>query len=98
MTAATLLNSGVQSAAITRVGNAAASLAVVPKTAEDKRLPVASCRKILGPDCNLTDEQVRSIRDLLYAMARISLDEFAKGVGNRESWQSPPQANYLKAA
>jgi hypothetical protein len=90
-------NGGAQSTAKTRVDKAAASLALVPKTAEDRRLPVEECRKILGSGCEFTDEQVKSVRDLLYAMARMSIEEFAKGRGSRESWQSP-LADNLKAA
>jgi len=92
-----MFNGSAQSTARTRVDKAAASLAIVPKTAEDRRLPVAECRKILGPDSQFTDEQVKSIRDVLYSMARMSIEEFAKGRGSRESWQSP-QADNPKAA
>jgi len=56
----------------------------MPKTATDRRLTVAECRKVLGSESNLTDAEVEQIRDQLYALATLSVTEFAKGKSGRE--------------
>lgn len=39
-------------------------------------LPLHQCRKILGPNCSLTDCQLDQLRDQLYALADIVVDAF----------------------
>jgi hypothetical protein len=78
-----MLNGG-QSTANARGDKIAASLVAMPKTATDKRLTVVECRKILGTDCDLTDAEIQNIRDQLYALATLSVTEFATGKGSRE--------------
>ena len=39
-------------------------------------LSIARCREILGTECLLSDDEVKVLRDQLYAVAEIVLDEF----------------------
>jgi hypothetical protein len=37
-------------------------------------LTLEQCRRILGPDIGLDDEELADMRDQLYALARIAMD------------------------
>ena len=39
-------------------------------------LSIERCRKILGKDCTLTDEELKMLRDQLYLVAEVALDAF----------------------
>lgn len=42
-------------------------------------LSVSKCRVLLGGDYPLTDEELRSVRDALYGIAKVALDaEFSQ--------------------
>ncbi len=42
-------------------------------------LSVSKCRGLLGDDYPLTDEELRSVRDALYGIAKVALDaEFSQ--------------------
>jgi hypothetical protein len=42
------------------------------------RLDLAMCRRLLGPDCPLSDEAVDRLATQLYEIANVALDEFMK--------------------
>ncbi len=86
-----------QSTAVPRISTTAARFAEKPKTAEGKRLSVQECRKVLGADCTLTDEQLKTVCVQLSALAGILVTEFAKGRNSRET-QHTAQNNEKKAA
>lgn len=40
------------------------------------------CRELLGPGCDLNDDEIRALRDQLYCLARLAL-ESAEDEGRR---------------
>ena len=39
-------------------------------------LPLSECRRLLGDDARLTDKQLETLRDELYALAEIVIDAY----------------------
>ena len=39
-------------------------------------LGITSCRRILGPDCALSDEEIETLRDQLTILADVAIDGF----------------------
>lgn len=75
---------------------------VIPIKRQDEKLPLAICREILNRnDRNYTDEQVILIRELLYRLAAIALEEYEaqQKVIKIKEHKNPQhaQSNYLRA-
>ena len=48
-------------------------------------LTVEKCRKILGPDCKLSDSEIEARRDQLYGLADVSIDVYKSLPASRGS-------------
>jgi len=46
----------------------------VKDSAYERRLSLDRCRELLGPSCDLTDQQLEEVRDGLYSAANDLLD------------------------
>jgi hypothetical protein len=46
---------------------------------EDRRLSLKKCRGLVGSSCQLSDEQLKEARDLMYALADLLIGEYVKG-------------------
>ncbi len=42
-------------------------------------LSLKECRRILGPDCRLTEEELRELRDQLHELAILAVDAWVEG-------------------
>jgi hypothetical protein len=49
---------------------------------EDRRLSLKKCRGHVGSSCQLSDEQLRALRDQMYALADLMVREYVKGKSN----------------
>lgn len=46
---------------------------------EDRRLSLRKCRGLVGSSCQLTDEQLKALRDRFYVMADTLTAEYLRG-------------------
>jgi len=87
---------GRRSPAIPRTG--APTLAGTPNGAQDKRLGISECRKLLGADCKLTDVEIEQLCEAMYALADISITEFVTKNGNRSTRNEETMAYQVAVA
>lgn len=51
---------------------------------KDRRISIGRCRELLGPESPEKDIHVEAIRDCMYTLASIVIDEYVKKCGGRE--------------
>jgi hypothetical protein len=57
------------------------------EAAQDRRLSLKECRRLMDADCKFSDMELAVFRDQLYAMADTLAVEYAKRNGNRKNRQ-----------
>jgi hypothetical protein len=63
----------------------APTLAGTPDGAQDKRLSIALCRKLIGSESALSDAEVETLRNQMYAIANVALTQHGVTVNNRST-------------
>ena len=53
-------------------------------------LSIVRCREILGTQCPLSDEEVKELRDQLYAVAEIALDANRRNTATQTALVAEP--------
>ncbi len=52
---------------------------------EDRRLNLKKCRGLVGSSCQLSDEQLKAVRDQMYALADLLIAGYVKGKNSDNS-------------
>jgi hypothetical protein len=60
-----------------KLSNACGGFCFLLNNFKNKMLTIGQCRSSLG-DCNLTDDQIKNLRDNLYTLVEIILDDYVE--------------------